>query len=189
LNFFEILWNFWKFCRSSAVILKYDKTVIASHFGQYYGLLQKEWRLPKIEIGWLIKVLRNGCFHNGPVICPRLSHNGPRKVVLALGVASGQYYLPWAIMTNRGHVTGPLWKHSFINTILMGLSRWLSRIQKIKKNSIFRDWVCRNMMFLESCTLIVYWSFTPVWNWLIWSRKSWTCTVFSHDVIYSVRIT
>jgi hypothetical protein len=33
----------------------------------------------------LIKVLRNGCFHNGPVIYPRLSHNGPRKVVLALG--------------------------------------------------------------------------------------------------------
>jgi hypothetical protein len=135
--------------------MKYDKTVIAYHFGQYYGLLQKEWRLPKIKIGWIIKVhvLRNGCFHNGLVICPRLSHNGPRKVVLALGVASGQYYLPWAIMTNRGHVTGPLWKHSFINTILMGLSRWLSRIQKIKKNSIFRDYVCRNMMFLESCTL------------------------------------
>jgi hypothetical protein len=46
-----------------------------------------------VEIGWLIKVLRNGCFHNGPVICPRLSHNGPRKVVLALG-------------NNLGHMTG-----------------------------------------------------------------------------------
>jgi hypothetical protein len=52
--------------------LKNDKTIIAYHFGQYYGLLQKDWRLlRKIEIGWLIKVLRNGCFHNGPVICPR----------------------------------------------------------------------------------------------------------------------
>jgi hypothetical protein len=52
--------------------MKNDKTIIAYHFGQYYYLLQKEWRLPKIEIDWLIKVLRNGCFHNGPVICPRL---------------------------------------------------------------------------------------------------------------------
>jgi hypothetical protein len=51
--------------------MKNDKPIIAYHFGQYYYLLQKEWRLPKIEIDWLIKVLRNGCFHNGPVICPR----------------------------------------------------------------------------------------------------------------------
>jgi hypothetical protein len=50
------------------IILKNDKTIIAYHFGQYYGLLQKEWRLPKIEIDWLIKVLRNRCFHNGPVL-------------------------------------------------------------------------------------------------------------------------
>ena len=74
--------------------MKNDKTIIAYHFGQYYSLLQIEYRLPKIEIGWLIKVLRNWCFHNGPVICPRLSHIGPRKVVLVLGVASGQYNLP-----------------------------------------------------------------------------------------------
>jgi hypothetical protein len=86
------------------IILKNDKTIIAYHFGQYYGLLKKEWRLPKIEIDWLIKVLRNGCFHNGPVICSRL--------------ASGQNNLPCAIMTNLGYITGPLWKHSFINTIL-----------------------------------------------------------------------
>ena len=54
------------------IILKNDKTIIAYHFGQYYCLFQKEWRLPEVEIDWLIKVLRNGCFHNGPVICPRL---------------------------------------------------------------------------------------------------------------------
>jgi hypothetical protein len=74
----------------------------------YYGLLQKEGRLPKMGIDWLIKVLRNGCFHNGPVICPRLSHIGPQKVVFALVVGSGQYNLPWAIMTNLGHITAPL---------------------------------------------------------------------------------
>ena len=99
--------------------MKNDKTIIAYHFGQYYGLPQKEWRLPKIEIDWLIKVLRNGCFHNGPVRCPRLSHIGPRKVVLVLGVASGQCNLPWAIIINLGHITGSLWKHPFINTIII----------------------------------------------------------------------
>ena len=52
--------------------MKNDKTIKAYHFGQYYCLLQKERRLPKIEVDWLIKELRNGCFHNGPVICPRL---------------------------------------------------------------------------------------------------------------------
>ena len=41
-------------------------------------------------------------------IMDRLSHNGSRDVVLAFGVASGQYNLPWAIMTNLGHITGPL---------------------------------------------------------------------------------
>jgi hypothetical protein len=30
------------------------------------------------------------------------------KVVLALGIASGQYNLHWAIMTNLGHITSPL---------------------------------------------------------------------------------
>jgi hypothetical protein len=98
--------------------LKNDKTIIAYHFRQ----------LPKIEIDWLIKVLRNECFHNGPVICPRLSHNGPRKVVLALGAASGQYNLHWAIMTNLGHITGPLWKHPFINTII---TNWRVSLSKI----------------------------------------------------------
>ena len=34
----------------------------------------------------LIKVLRKGCFHNGPVMCPR-------SVIMALGIASGQYRL------------------------------------------------------------------------------------------------
>jgi hypothetical protein len=28
--------------------------------------------VPKIENDWLVKLLRNGCFHTGPVICPRL---------------------------------------------------------------------------------------------------------------------
>ena len=39
-----------------------DKTIIAYHFGQYYCLLQKEWRLPKIEIDWLIKSIKKWVF-------------------------------------------------------------------------------------------------------------------------------
>ena len=33
-------------------------------------------------------------------------------------IASAQYNLPWAIMTNLGHITGPLWKHPFLNTFI-----------------------------------------------------------------------
>ena len=33
-------------------------------------------------------------------------------------IASGQYNLPWAIMTNHGHITGPLWKHPFLNILI-----------------------------------------------------------------------
>ena len=33
-------------------------------------------------------------------------------------IASCQYNLPWAIMTNLGQITGPLWKHPFLNTFI-----------------------------------------------------------------------
>jgi len=49
-------------------------------------------------VSWLIKVLRNGCFHNGPVKCPR-------SVIMALGGCNGH---PRAIITDLGHLTGPL---------------------------------------------------------------------------------
>jgi hypothetical protein len=42
--------------------------------------------VPKIENDWLVKLLRNGCFHTGPVICPRL-------VIMA----QGRLYWPEAI--------------------------------------------------------------------------------------------
>jgi hypothetical protein len=67
--------------------LRNDKTIKAYHFGQYYCLFQKECRLPKIEIDWLIKVLSNGCFFNGPVICPRIVKEGcigPRQFLKLL---------------------------------------------------------------------------------------------------------
>jgi hypothetical protein len=38
-------------------------------------LLPSSKRLPKIEIDWLIKVLGNECFHNGPVICFIIPNN------------------------------------------------------------------------------------------------------------------
>jgi hypothetical protein len=63
-------------------------------------------------------VLINGCFHNGPIICPRL-------VIMA----QGRLYWPEAtpranttfrgpLWLNRGHLTGPLWKHPFLNTFI-----------------------------------------------------------------------
>jgi hypothetical protein len=36
------------------------------------------------------------CFHNGPVMCPRSVIMALEVSVLSLGVASGQYYRPWA---------------------------------------------------------------------------------------------
>ena len=52
--------------------------------------------------------LRNGCFHNGPVIYPRLSHNGPRKVVLALGVVFALKYPYWPSNIRIGPQTSVL---------------------------------------------------------------------------------
>jgi hypothetical protein len=49
-------------------------------------------------------VLINECFHNGPVIYPRL-------VIMA----QGRLFWPEA---NREHITGPLWKQPFLNTFI-----------------------------------------------------------------------
>jgi hypothetical protein len=55
---------------------------------------------------WLIKVLRKGCFHNGPVMCPRF-------VVMACEVCIsprrclGPIQTYWAIIRDLGHITGP----------------------------------------------------------------------------------
>ena len=50
---------------------------------------------------WLIKVLINRCFHIVPAICSR-------SVIMALGVASGHYSHPRAIITDLEHITGPI---------------------------------------------------------------------------------
>jgi hypothetical protein len=67
---------------------------------------------------YIIIVLINGCFHNGPVICPRL-------VIMAQGRLYWPDATPWANTTfrgplwlNRGHITDPLWKHPFLNTFI-----------------------------------------------------------------------
>ena len=44
-------------------------------------------------LSWLIKVLRKGCFHNGPVMCSRYVIMALEVSVLFHGVASGQYRL------------------------------------------------------------------------------------------------
>ena len=42
-------------------------------------------------LSWLIKVLRKGCLHNGPVMCPQSVIMALEVSVLSLGVALGQY--------------------------------------------------------------------------------------------------
>jgi hypothetical protein len=44
-------------------------------------------------LSWLIKVLRKGGFHNGPVVCYRSVIIALEVSVLSLGVASSQYRL------------------------------------------------------------------------------------------------
>jgi hypothetical protein len=63
-------------------------------------------------------VLINGCFLNGPVICPRL-------VIMAQGRLYWPEATPRASTTfrgplwlNRGHINGSLWKHPFLNTFI-----------------------------------------------------------------------
>ena len=57
-------------------------------------------------------------------------NNGPRMAVMALGVALGHYSHPRAIITDLEHITGPIWKHPFINTIsltgLNGIIRYIN---------------------------------------------------------------
>jgi hypothetical protein len=76
------------------------------------------------DLSWLIKVLRKGCFHNGPVMCPR------SVILMALEVKCivprrclGPIQTHWAIITDLGHITGPLWKYPFINTIIISRFR------------------------------------------------------------------
>ena len=58
-------------------------------------------------LSWLIEVLRKGCFHNGPVMCPRSVIMALEVSVLSLSVASGQYRLLGPLLqtldTKQGH--------------------------------------------------------------------------------------
>ena len=40
--------------------------------------------------------------------------NGPWKTVIVFGVALNNYTLPLTIVTDLGHITGPLWKKKHI---------------------------------------------------------------------------
>jgi hypothetical protein len=71
--------------------------------------------LPYLNIEIII-VLINGCFHNGPVICPKICNNGPRSLYWPEAMPRDNALTWRAIITDRGHITGPLWKHPFLNT-------------------------------------------------------------------------
>ena len=45
------------------------------------------FNIPWMKIDPVVNLPWSSKYHMTPVICPRLSHNGPGKVVMALGVA------------------------------------------------------------------------------------------------------
>ena len=69
-----------------------------------------------------IIVLMNGYFYNGPVICPRSVItveevcNGPRQ-------RRGPLQTSEVIITDQGHITGPLQKHPFLNIFINQLKK------------------------------------------------------------------
>ena len=66
----------------------------------------------------IIIVLINGCFHNGPVMCPRSVKNGTRSLYWPEATPRGNTLTWRAIITDREHKTGPLIKHPFLNTFI-----------------------------------------------------------------------
>ena len=68
--------------------------------------ITSSWQQHIHLFSWVIKVSRNGCFYNGPVICPR-------SVIMALGGCNsprrclGPLQPPLAIITDLGYITGP----------------------------------------------------------------------------------
>ena len=92
------------------------------------------------------EIKMNGCFHNRPVICPR-SVIMASESVMTLGVASGHYILPGAIITDLGHITGPLWKHPFINTISVHMTIIAVRVH-FKKYILRFNLVCFYLYYL-----------------------------------------
>ena len=82
-------------------------------------------------------------------------------------IASAQYNLPWAIKTNLGHITGPLWKHPFLNTFINQSISILSNL-----HSFWRFWKFKILKILIS-----YESFEFFWNLEIFG-KFWTIIFF-----------
>ena len=138
-----------------------------------------------LKLNWLIKVLRNGCFHNVPVIWPRLSHNGPRKVVLARSNAEGQCNLPWAIMTNLGHITGPLWKHPFSNTIvsIQEDKRYNSLLQICRTTLKIRRKCTYELVFLFPAHNLTLTKWAPMTDFRREMTRTYKSVVIFHSVI------
>ena len=63
-------------------------------------------------------VLINGCFHNGPVICPRLVIMAQWRLYWSEATPRVNTTFRGPLWPNRGHITGPLWKLPFLNTFI-----------------------------------------------------------------------
>jgi len=65
-----------------------------------------------------IIVLINVCFHNGPVIYPRLVIMAQGRLYWPEATARANTTFRGPLWLNRGHITCPLWKHPFLNTFI-----------------------------------------------------------------------
>ena len=97
---------------------------------------------------------------------------------MALGVASGQCNLLWSIMTNLGHITGPLWKHPFINTIVIFIFciSDTSTVDTPKGWTTVLWWTCMQKMLKFHTKGFKYWTFGWIFYWV-------STAVFKHCLL------
>ena len=63
-------------------------------------------------------VLVNECFHNGPVIYPRLVTMAQGRLFWPGSTPNANTTFRGPLWPNREHITGPLWKQPFLNTFI-----------------------------------------------------------------------
>lgn len=111
-----------------------QKILCANHNGVNTENIGFKITFSRDIFNWLIKVLRNGCFHNAPVIYPRSVImasdvcNGPRRCL-------GPLQTSLAFITYLGHMTRPLWKHPSNTIITKYLLRYYEMIKALLRRN------------------------------------------------------
>jgi hypothetical protein len=93
--------------------------------------------------------------------------------ILAQGVSSGQHNLPWAIMTNLRHITGPLWKHPFINSIFINFDFKIDQWNTWFYESMFHSNMMRQFtwwrLFQKLNLIFIFWLLSLGWYLCWWT--------------------